>query len=204
MTADRNDSQAGNQLERDLEAIRSAWSGLEKPEPPELLDQAVLNKAKRAVDDQPGQGWIRKPNRWLAAFASAAVVVLAITLVVQQQDIAPVQAPAELDGLRLDRDEAGAAKSEGQVHRSKERAAEEMPARPSLRKSVTAVSARQPEARGVPPEAEPMTDAAVLQPEEWVRRLVELKANHDEKLASELAAFRAAYPDYPLPSGLED
>jgi len=204
MTADRHNSKAGNQPERDLESIRSAWSGLEKTEPPELLDQAVLNQAKRAVEDRPGPGWIPKSNRGLAAFASVAVVVLAITLVVEQQDKAPVPAPAKLDGFRLDLDEADSAGSEAGIPAEMERAAEESPAKSTLRKSVTAVSSSQPEARGAPPEAEPMSDALVPQPEEWVRRLIALKANHDEKLASELAAFRAAYPDYPLPPELED
>jgi hypothetical protein len=88
MTMDPKDrkseaSQAENP-ERDLDAadlamIRSAWSGLESAEPPELVDQAVLNIARREIATRK-----RRSLRWIGAFATASVMVLAITIVVQQ------------------------------------------------------------------------------------------------------------------------
>jgi hypothetical protein len=41
--------------------------------------------------------------------------------------------------------------------------------------------------------------------EAWIERLMLLlETRQDEKLVSELAAFREAFPDYPLPPELED
>jgi hypothetical protein len=48
-------------------------------------------------------------------------------------------------------------------------------------------------------EADPIPEA-----EAWIERLqLLLDTQQDEKLVQELAAFRLAYPDYPLPAGLE-
>ena len=42
-------------------------------------------------------------------------------------------------------------------------------------------------------------------PEEWIQRLLLLNQSQlYEKLEQELAAFRVAYPDYPLPPELEE
>jgi len=62
---------AGNNWEQDLESVRSALSGLESVEPPDLLDQAILNTARRELTaSRP------RPMRWVGAFATAAVVIL--------------------------------------------------------------------------------------------------------------------------------
>ena len=57
-------------------------------------------------------------------------------------------------------------------------------------------------------EAAPATDEAGDQPPEaveWVERMLALEAaGRTSELAAELAAFRAAYPDYPLPPALRD
>lgn len=42
-------------------------------------------------------------------------------------------------------------------------------------------------------------------PEAWLERILELKAEgRHEAFSSELAAFRQAWPEYPLPDGLTD
>jgi hypothetical protein len=54
----------------------------------------------------------------------------------------------------------------------------------------------------VPPE--PAEDE-VPSAEDWIEKLLRLKeSGQDASLAEELAAFRAAYPDYALPPGLDD
>ena len=104
MTMDPKDrksdiSQAGGP-EQDLDAadlamIQSAWSSLEEPEPPELIDQAVLNAARRELAVRR-----RKPLRWIGAFATASVMVLALTIVLQQ-DHEPLKVPSS-NGVKLD------------------------------------------------------------------------------------------------------
>jgi hypothetical protein len=85
----------GGNWEQDLEAVRSALPGLESVEPPDLLDQVVLNTARREL-----AATRRKPMRWIGAFATAAVVVLALSIVVQQDRKTPD--PRSGDGIKLD------------------------------------------------------------------------------------------------------
>ena len=83
--------------EEDLEAVRSTLSGMESVEPPDLLDQAVLNTARRELAASR-----RKPMRWIGAFATATVVVLAMTIVIQQEQKTP--GPGRQNGIKLNAD----------------------------------------------------------------------------------------------------
>lgn len=68
-------------LEHDLEAMQASWNPLEgsETEPPELVDQAVMNAARRDLERKN-----KHPLRWLGGFATATVVVVAISVVLQQ------------------------------------------------------------------------------------------------------------------------
>lgn len=68
-------------FERELQAVQAEWDRMETPEPPNLVDQAVLNAARR--DLEPRQK--RKSLRWMGGFATATVVVLAATVMLQQE-----------------------------------------------------------------------------------------------------------------------
>lgn len=85
-------------FERDLEAVQSAWEAMEKAEPPDLVDQAVLNTARR--DLEPPKE--KRPLRWLGGFATAAVVVLAVSVVVQQNQTVPEPPSLENGGVQMD------------------------------------------------------------------------------------------------------
>jgi hypothetical protein len=62
------------------EALRQAWETLPKPEPPDLIDQSVLNRARAAVDaPHSSRPW---SFGWPHALTTTAVIVLAITLVI--------------------------------------------------------------------------------------------------------------------------
>jgi hypothetical protein len=247
MTSDPRDRTPESDFDNDLEAVRSAWNGLEKAEPPELLDQAVLNTARRELESRPG----RWPLRWLGGFATATVIVLALSIVTQQDPQAPAPVVDETDGIKLDQSVSTAAKKEvdrdtakstaapgdqaGQtrtgsedriekqvqqaepaspeasaaaelqepatLHRQKVRS-EEMPA------AVAEVNAASPAIAEMmaDTETEPEKESAELaEAEAWIERLMLLwETQQDEKLVVELAAFREAFPDYPLPSELED
>lgn len=91
----KSDTSQEMNWEQDLDTIQAAYSGLETCEPPELLDQMVLNRARRALSARK-----RKPMRWIGAFATASVLVLALTIVVQQ-DQAPA-VPGRSNGIKLD------------------------------------------------------------------------------------------------------
>ena len=78
----------GPGFERDLETLQARWDRMERAEPPDLLDQAVLNRARRDLET----GRKGRPLRWLGGFATATVVVLALAVVLEQEP--QVTAPA--------------------------------------------------------------------------------------------------------------
>jgi hypothetical protein len=71
--------------EKDLERLGQAYTRLQREEPPELLDQAVLNSARRAVESKPH--WMK--FSWVHGLTTAAVFVLAFSLVLNQREPAP-------------------------------------------------------------------------------------------------------------------
>jgi len=249
------DPNSDSDLEQELEKLRSAWPELEAAEPPRLVDQAIMNMARREL---PPQGSGRRPLRWLSAFATAAVVVLALTIVIQQDEQALAPVLEEQDGFRLDalkkqeakRDESsvvdpGPGRDQEARQAKNQELAEELPvmsasspepqaaddssaavapqaAAPAARKtaaaekSITNIST-EPEQAGkkaafeaaanIPESAGEFSDAAedIPDPAQWVERLLLLHQSQlYEKLEAELAAFREAYPDYPLPTELRN
>ncbi len=73
----------GNQEQVDLEQVSSAYRKLSDEEPPELLDQAVLNRARRAVQTRGSRPW---NFGWPHALSTAALAILGVALVVQLPD----------------------------------------------------------------------------------------------------------------------
>ncbi len=258
MTMDPKDRKSeagqGRNWERDLEVIQANYSGLEANEPPDLLDQAILNTARREMAAKR-----RKPLRWIGAFATASVFVLALTIVLQQ-DHEPMK-PGRPNGAKLDaaappeaqersrRDAAGAvAPDDGlQESRSMERSLimkqsaagkredglatepvsvpasapvvaefEETELKSKTRQNAPMIneSAARKQAADKPVDtmgnvvaatADKDESGELADPEEWIQRLLLLRQSElYEKLEEELAAFRKAYPDHPLPRELEN
>jgi hypothetical protein len=190
MTSDPRDQQSGPEFEQDLEAVRSAWSGLEQTNPPELLNQAVLNTARRELVARRRS----RPLRWLGAFATATIVVLALTVVIEQDEQQTTPALKKSNGFMLDQAAPVASKQE-----AKRRAA--VSAVPASDAAVMAVAEEMSDS---PAEPAKMTDR-IPAADAWIERLLLLReTRQDEKLVQELAAFRDAYPDYALPPELQD
>ena len=229
-----------SELDRALEKIGRAWKREPGPEPPELVDLAVLNRARREVL----AGKRGRRLRWLGGLATAAVVVLTLSIVVRQdQRPDPAPAPAA-DGLQIEASRRDREKSETPSERPQEppealssdpapQPVEPIPVAPAKRvlqetdaaaqSKETADRApnieekfrRESPLRAASTEAETLSDRAdddgqkadaegVLSPEAWIERLLQLKeSGQAERLAREIAGFREAYPDYPLPPGLE-
>lgn len=111
MNSNHKNGEFGSPLDDDLDTISQTYRGLGQEEPPALLDQAILNSAHRAVEKQ--SHWLQ--FGWLHGLTTAAVIVLAFTIILQQGD--PVPGPAEiapLDSAMLPEEEntAGKAPSE--------------------------------------------------------------------------------------------
>jgi hypothetical protein len=193
MTTDPRHQKDESALDQEIAPFRSTWTSLEQEEPPGLLDQAVINRARRELKDQGKAGPKRISIKWLGAFATAAVIVLALTIVLEQEQHAPVPAAEEADGLRLDSDGPTAGKREARVSA--------MPAKDMAKETTAVAEMKSAAALTVAEESPDETREAAA----WIEQLLELKKTHQaEKLAGELARFRAAYPDYPLPPDLED
>jgi hypothetical protein len=214
--------------DRGLEELQRQWSGLEQPEPPRMLDQAVLNTARRELERRTR----RAGFRWAGAAAAAAVVVLAVAVVIPQRPQgghAPPGTAGELDGLRLQQAEPQSLKKEQAPARVEREARDAGASRePTARAEVRtpeartrslaapappsryADEARQEAAATETPEAiagkgdGTAKRSATLSADDWIDRLLALKAHGEtERFRAELEAFRQAYPGHSLPPELD-
>jgi hypothetical protein len=202
--------------DKDLEQVFSAMPELEATEPPEMVDQAVLNMARRVLERRTR----RRPMRWLGAFATATVVLLSVSIVLQQDPNPPAgQLPSsEQNGISLEKRKKQEADGKTDADISNSLRRDETPDRPietaaapvqeaavMAEKSVTRRSASTAE-NSYQDVAEDLVESEdVPAPEEWIERLLLLhQSGLYEKLEEELAAFRQAYPDHPLPPQFQD
>jgi len=82
-----NQTDNDQQLQRDLDHLAEYYRSGPAPEPPDLVDMAVLGAAKRDLLTPGRRRW---PGlRWLPALATAGVMVLALGVVMQQLGRAP-------------------------------------------------------------------------------------------------------------------
>ena len=210
-------------LPQELERLQSDWDRQERAEPPELLDQAVLNAARR--DLKPA----RRSKRlgWVGGFATAGIAVVALSLVLLQEtpqsplptplEMPAQEAPAEFraeKGMPLSR----SAKAVKKQEMSAAPTTAEPAADPAVRTAPAAASRPQPEVMrdsvaGLRVNEEAQEEllesagkaAPALAPEEWLEQIQRLHERGDEEeLARQLQAFRSTYPDYPLPENLRD
>jgi len=86
MNTIHNNGENDKPLNEDLEKLSQVYGKLEQDEPPDLLDQTILNSAHRALEKKPG--WMQ--IGWLHGLATAAVFVLAFTIILDQRESAPV------------------------------------------------------------------------------------------------------------------
>ena len=186
---------AGDDLAADLESISAAWAALNREQPPELLDRAVLGAARRAAaasGRHQSRPWFRH-RRWLGGLATAAVIVLALTLVIEQGVEAPTPPPSRSDGYQLPRPSAA---PRAELRSNAAEVAD------TLEEAADAAAKGPAERMAVPLESR-AADQALPDPDAWIERLRQLKADGETTVfRAELAAFRAAYPDYALPPEL--
>ncbi len=86
MNTSHNNGDNDRSLIENLDTIGHSYARLDKEEPPELLDMAVLNSAHRAVEKKT----LRMRFGWLHGLTTAAVFVLALSLISKQQESRPL------------------------------------------------------------------------------------------------------------------
>ena len=208
MTSDPRKQSPEQSLEKDLEEIRVALAGQDTHEPPELLDQAVLNTARRELANTKSRWPRRLSLRWMGAFATASVVVLALGIIVQQEQ--------EISSLGNTETDQAAPMAEEPLREQEAR--EESRLKPERLDRDDAVMKRAAPVASAPAPAtsfaakEMADEPAELDekvsedrtPEGWISLMLELQASgRNQELAEELASFRSVYPDYPLPPELD-
>jgi hypothetical protein len=86
MNSIHNNGENDKSLNGELDKLSSAYVRLEQDEPPELLDQAILNSAHRALEKKPH--WMK--FGWLHGLTTTAVFVLAFSLILNQPESTPI------------------------------------------------------------------------------------------------------------------
>ena len=88
-------------LEQALNELSREYRELEPEQPPEMLDQAVLNRARAAVEKTQAWPW---NLGWVHTITTAAVVVIAVTLILQlRTELSEPPAGPFIDGDLLPR-----------------------------------------------------------------------------------------------------
>lgn len=94
MNTIHNNGENDKTLNDDLEKLGRAYEQLSNEEPPQLLDQAILNSAHRAVEKKPH--WMK--FGWLHGLTTAAIAVIALSVVINQRE----QVPGFDDVIKVD------------------------------------------------------------------------------------------------------
>lgn len=67
-------------LDQELEALRAGYREQATEQPPEMLDRAILNRARRAVEPRAERPW---NFGWMHATATAALVVIGLAVILE-------------------------------------------------------------------------------------------------------------------------
>ena len=183
-------------------SLSTLYQATRREQPSAGLDKAVIEEARRALS--------RRRLRWWLPLSTAAVILLGVSLTLNQIEPPAVTAPSD---EMLDEGPPPSAASSAPMPGLREKALKSQPA-PSLQRAAPARRESSVEDRflDTPLQSEmqalPATEAdmakRVLAPEQRVAQMLELLRQKDaEALRQALKAFRELYPDYPLPEELE-
>jgi len=229
MNSNHKNGENNTPLEDELGRISQAYERMEHEEPPELLDQAILSSAHRAVEKQPH--WTQ--FGWLHGLTTAAVVVLAISIILRQSEPVPVyeddtigNEPMQIQLQKASKKESGdplmelrremKLKTEPADKDNREtgilaeevqfEAAEAMSDSPQtgalLRQASPATIAEPAKSDMTAQDA--MESEAESGADAEIQAIIDLKQTGDESWRKELELFLQRHPDYPLPDGLRD
>jgi len=211
----RDDQFTEAEVELDASAVQAVYAELSTAEPPALLDQTVLNLARREAGSSPARQI--NTRHWIGALSTAFVLVLSLSLLLQSGESPPESSNEESSSTESAKAELSngkallppAAEQERDELRAMQDQATTLP-----EQSTTGAAAPMESEAAAPVES---TNARVMKssaaksadysgdPAAWLQRILQLQqAGEVAQVATELQAFRAAYPDYPLPQALQD
>ncbi|ODB83106.1 hypothetical protein A3194_16585 [Candidatus Thiodiazotropha endoloripes] len=185
--------------------------------PSEALDQAVLSRARKAT--------AKYRNRWIVPLSSAALLLIGIGLslplidlrhdVYDQPQHQPAPAPQAESLSESDQSLQKPAKAPASRVIERQNRAEPVPqadmAAPPLMEQRAKTKFRQGTAERKQLQEAPETMMRSIDsekthstPERWLTEIEALiESGQDQAARRSLSAFRASYPDYPLPKSLQ-
>jgi hypothetical protein len=106
-----NNGENDQSLNDSLDTLGRAYRQLQQDEPPELLDQAILNSAHRALEKKPH--WIK--FGWLHGLTTAAIFVLAFSIILNQREtvLVPENGMRNNEAAKYQRQDAAKKESAG-------------------------------------------------------------------------------------------
>ena len=124
MNSIHNNGENDKSLSEGLDKLSREYGLLEQHEPPELLDQAILNSAHRAVEKKPH--WMK--FSWLHGLTTAAVFVLAFSIFLNQRDPVPDYeiSKSNFETMRLQRQKVAKKQSDSQFEEQPKELSREM------------------------------------------------------------------------------
>ena len=124
MNTIHNNGENDKSLSEGLDKLSHEYGLLEQDEPPELLDQAILNSAHRAVEKKPH--WMK--FGWLHGLTTAAVFVLAFSIFLNQRDPVPDYeiSKSDFETMRLQRQNVAKKQSDSQFEEQPKELSREM------------------------------------------------------------------------------
>jgi hypothetical protein len=190
------------------EALRQAWDKLPTREPPDLVDRAVLNRARAAVETpHSSRPW---SFGWPHALTTLAVIVLSVTLIVPLRETGrPPDVPASLPQLTEEEEPAPSLpeafaddvreSEQATSARARREASPRAFANPALEKAASAPS---PAAATVNADAD--AEAAIALDRESRLRAIQtqVEAGDLDAAREALLAFKQDFPDAELPPEL--
>ena len=224
MNTIHNNGENDKSLSEGLDKLSHKYGLLEQDEPPELLDQAILNSAHRAVEKKPH--WMK--FGWLHGLTTAAVFVLAFSIILNQREPVPVPdheiGRSNYETVRLQRQKVAKKQSGAQFEeRSKEisfvreeksdSSLDMLQSSPVAAAPASAALDNAPEERAEQPQLEAQRSLYVRDDtrvqtnselEQMLQTIIKLKQSGNESWKTELELFKKSYPDYPLPEELTD
>lgn len=221
-----NNGKDKTSIKEDLNRLSRAYAALKPDEPPHILDQTILNSARRAVAQKPR--WLQ--FGWPHGLATAAIVVLTLSIITEQYP------PSVLDPIALPEQEA-VILDQAHVERQLEpvpEPAQKPPAiipaaKPTAKKSQEyrekkarvqeSIFIKEVQAPTQVPAEKTESDRRVATigasnnlessrvttiQEQRLDAILMLKYAGDDAWKTKLLAFTRDFPDYPLPAVLKD
>lgn len=211
-------------LDHDLGQLGQLYHSGESTEPPDMLDQAVLNKARRAAE--PKNSWL--DFGWIHGVTTVALVVLTFSIFTIQRETGEFEpstgqsvnrtlgevtgqlsAEAESDQIEVDQAETTTRDQDSSL-REMRAPTSVAPASASAPNTDTLREKKQGVVEGQLKSTDKLDNASELEAsqasnqQKMLDQILKQKLAGDDRWIEGLSDFRKLYPDFPIPEELRN